>query len=328
MKTAHLFAGAGGGLLADIILGHNPVLAVEWDEYCCQVLRGRAADGWFPGLYVHRGDIRDFDFSPWCGRVDCIAAGFPCQDISVAGGGAGINGKRSGLVWEIFRAIDAIRPPFVFLENSPNIRTKGRREIITALVARGYSYRDGTLAASDVGAGHRRKRWWLLAADADGLRQLQQINGVVIEEIADIDCKHDNMGGFRAGAIPQHKKARLPTCKENAAYHCGKRGIQSAKERQTKKAGRRIGYCIKDAADTLRHRLKISIQREGLSEADANAIETAAGYTNTYRWSPPDAGVCRVVDGMADRIHRIKALGNGQVPLQAAAAWIILGEGI
>ena len=149
MRTAHLFAGAGGGLLADLILGHEPVLAVEWDADCCRSMRTRVRERWLPAsLHIHCGDIQRFDFGPWAGRVDCIAAGFPCQDISCAGSGKGIEGARSGLVREVFRAVDAIRPGLVFLENSPRIRTKGRRDIIRALVERGYTWRDGTLAAA------------------------------------------------------------------------------------------------------------------------------------------------------------------------------------
>ena len=80
MRTLHLFAGIGGGLLADLILGHEPVCAVEIDPYCCAVLRDRRGEGWFPDLHVHEGDVRLWDPSPWAGGVDCIAAGFPCQD--------------------------------------------------------------------------------------------------------------------------------------------------------------------------------------------------------------------------------------------------------
>src|SRR5690606_1173887 len=87
--------------------------------------------------------------------------------------GAGIEGERSGLYREAIRAVDAIRPRFVWLENSPRIRTRGRHVVIADLVARGYAWRDGRLAASDVGAGHERDRWWCLAADADGLRELE-----------------------------------------------------------------------------------------------------------------------------------------------------------
>ena len=65
MKTMHLFAGVGGGLLADRILGHDPIIAVEWDRYACQVLRERAADGWFPNLRVWEGDVRLFNPSEY-----------------------------------------------------------------------------------------------------------------------------------------------------------------------------------------------------------------------------------------------------------------------
>jgi site-specific DNA-cytosine methylase len=47
LRVGHLFAGIGGGILSDLILGHKPIFAVEWDKYCCQVLRERVEDGWF-----------------------------------------------------------------------------------------------------------------------------------------------------------------------------------------------------------------------------------------------------------------------------------------
>ena len=308
MRTAHLFAGAGGGLLADLILGHEPVLAVEWDVDCCRSMRTRVRERWLPAnLHIHCGDVRQFDFAPWAGRVDCIAAGFPCQDISCAGSGKGLEGARSGLVWEVFRAIDAIRPGLVFLENSPEIRTKGRRDIIRALVERGYSWRDGTLAAAAVGAGHKRDRWWLLAGNADGLRKLEQERserkqwgrvGDRDQEVAD-----DN--------LRQRERQGQEICARwNAA-----------------------NACIEAPADTLCQRLQIAVQRGGLSETSAATVQAAAGYTGAYHWSPPDAGICGMVDGLAVEMvgctkgERIKACGNGQVPLAAATAWIILSEG-
>lgn len=305
LRTAHLFAGAGGGLLADLILGHLPALAVEWSESCCRSLRARVSEGWLPSdLHIHCGDVREFDFIPWAGRVDCIAAGFPCQDISCAGGGKGIEGERSGLAWEVFRAVDAIRPGLVFLENSPEIRTKGRRDIIRALVERGYSWRDGTLAAAAVGAPHWRHRWWLLAANADGKRQLEQ-EGVEQEERGWIgngiagtpysDSQHGNLAGFHGGKI-----------------------VRDGRE---------------ETADTLRQRLQIAVQCGGISEATEKTIQAAAGYTAAYHWSPPDSGICGMVDGLADKMDgpskgaRIAAAGNGQVPLAAGAAWMILSGG-
>ena len=303
MKTAHLFSGAGGGLLADIILGHTPVLAVEWDRSCCNSLLDRSADGWFPELHVHCGDVREFDFTPWLNRVDCLAAGFPCQDISAAGRGEGISGARSGLVKEVFRAIDVVRPGIIWLENSPRIRTRGRHIVISELVARGYAWRDGTLAASDVGAGHERNRWWCIAANAHGMRKLQQERSIIAqwrwnsygEETADLNRQRRNGGGWHQPETNGRPESQ--------------NGNQAP-------------------ADRLRHRLQIAVQRGGLQKADAEAIQAAAGYTGTFDWSPPDTGICRMVDGVASRMDRIKAAGNGQVPLAAAAAWLILAHGI
>jgi len=168
----HLFAGAGGGLLADLILGHEPVCAVEWDAYACQVLRERAADGWFPGLHVHEGDVRLFDPSDYTGRVDCIHAGFPCQDLSVAGCGAGVGeGTRSGLYREVLRVADVVRPDYLFMENVSAILNRGLDTVLGDLAARGFDARWSCLRASDVGAPIERDRWWCLATSAGSLME-------------------------------------------------------------------------------------------------------------------------------------------------------------
>lgn len=164
MNTMHLFAGAGGGLLCDLILGNRPIIAVEWDKYACKVLRERASDGWFPDLSVWEGDVRMFDPSEYAGKVDCIHAGFPCQDISVAGKQVGVGeGTRSGLYREVLRIADLVRPRELFLENVSAILSNGLGTVLADLSERGYSARWICLRASDVGAIHRRDRWWLLA---------------------------------------------------------------------------------------------------------------------------------------------------------------------
>ncbi|MHB0965515.1 MAG: DNA cytosine methyltransferase [Bellilinea sp.] len=163
MKSMHLFAGGGGGLLADLILGHEPIIAVEWDKYACAILRERAAE-WFPNLQVYEGDIRMFDSSEYAGRVDCIHAGFPCQDISVAGAGAGLGeGTRSGLYREVLRIAGVVRPKIIFLENVSAILNRGLETVLGDLAALGYDAKWCCLRASDVGANHGRDRWWLLA---------------------------------------------------------------------------------------------------------------------------------------------------------------------
>lgn len=160
----HLFAGGGGGLLSDLILGHRPIVAVEWEPYACQILRERAADGWFPDLQVWEGDVRLFDPSEYAGRVDCIHAGFPCQDISVAGKQAGLGeGTRSGLYREVLRIAGIVRPKYLFLENVSAIVNLGLGTVLADLSALGYDCKWLTLRASDVGAPHHRDRWFCLA---------------------------------------------------------------------------------------------------------------------------------------------------------------------
>lgn len=158
-------------MLADLILGHTPIVAVEWDAYACQVLRERAADGWFPGLHVWEGDVRMFDPSEYAGRVDCIHAGFPCQDISLAGNQSGIGSEtRSGLYREVLRIASVVRPRYLFLENVAAIVTGGLDTVLADLAALGYDSEWLCLRASDCGANHYRDRWWLLA-DAECLRR-------------------------------------------------------------------------------------------------------------------------------------------------------------
>ena len=162
----HLFAGAGGGLLADLMLGHQPVCAVEINLYCQQVLAARQKDGnlpWFPIF----DDVQTFDGYPWRGLIDIIAGGFPCQDISAAGRGAGIDGERSGMWVEMARIIGEVRPRFVFVENSPMLTSRGLGRVLGDLATLGFDAEWGVLGAADVGAPHQRDRIWIVGNSND-----------------------------------------------------------------------------------------------------------------------------------------------------------------
>ena len=164
LNTFHLFAGAGGGILADILLGHNPIGAAEIEEYPRDVLLARQRDGHLPKFPIW-DDVCTLDGRPWRGSVDVLCGGFPCQDISAAGKGAGITGARSGLWKEYARLIGEMRPRFVFAENSPLLRTRGLGVVLEDLAALGYDARWCVLGAGHVGAWHRRDRLWVLASD-------------------------------------------------------------------------------------------------------------------------------------------------------------------
>lgn len=167
MNELALFAGAGGGLLASRLLGWSTVCAVEIEPYCHKVLMQRQRDGMLEHFPIW-DDVRTFDGRPWRGLVDVVSGGFPCQDISVAGQGDGLAGKRSGLWFEYQRIVDEVRPAFVFIENSPALRTRGLGTIIEGLAPLGYDTRWCVLGAWHLGAPHKRDRMWVLAhADSD-----------------------------------------------------------------------------------------------------------------------------------------------------------------
>ena len=169
LREMHLFAGAGGGILGGMLCGHRTVCAVEIEEYPRKVLLQRQLDGILPRFPIW-DDVCTFDGKPWRGSVDIICGGFPCQDISSAGKGAGITGSRSGLWKEYARIIDEVRPKFVFAENSPLLRTRGLGVVLEDLASMGYDARWGVLGAWHVGAPHRRNRLWVVAhSDSNGL---------------------------------------------------------------------------------------------------------------------------------------------------------------
>jgi DNA (cytosine-5)-methyltransferase 1 len=161
-----LFAGIGGGLLAGHWLGWRVVCAVEVDPYAASVLVARQNDGLLPPFPVW-DDVRTFDGRPWRGRVDVVSGGFPCQDISKIGSGAGLDGARSGLWREFARVVGEVRPGFVFVENSPALLVRGLGRLLADLARLGYRCRWRVLGAADVGAPHERNRIWIVA-DLEG----------------------------------------------------------------------------------------------------------------------------------------------------------------
>ncbi len=176
IKTLDLFTGLGGTHLA---LGSitKPVAYCEIDERCVQVIKHRLPRApIFPDVTkLTAKDLTDGNVA----KPQLITASFPCQDISSAGAGEGVRrGTRSGLVLDVFRLVDDIGPSvqLLFLENSPMIRTRGLDKIVRACRRRGFDRIGWTFtSASDVGAHHKRKRWFLLAARSDSAQKLQKL---------------------------------------------------------------------------------------------------------------------------------------------------------
>ena len=165
-----LFSGIGGFTLASQWVGGYMTLGFcEIEDYCRKVLSQN-----FPNIPIFT-DVRELhptNVIPRDGVIHLITAGFPCQDLSVAGNQAGIEADRSGLFFQILRLSDEFYTysrvrPSLLLENVPNLLTGNggdwARTVYSELAVRGYRCEWKIISASDVGAPHLRKRWWCLA---------------------------------------------------------------------------------------------------------------------------------------------------------------------
>ena len=165
MNELHLFAGAGGGILGGMLLGHTCICAVELDKHARKCLLERQRDRALPRFPIW-DDITTFDATPYRGKAHIVCGGFPCQDISAAGKVVGITGSRSGLWKHMARIIDEVRPLFVFAENSPLLVGRGLATVLCDLASMGLDARWCVLGADDFGGYHVRKRCWVLAYPA------------------------------------------------------------------------------------------------------------------------------------------------------------------
>ena len=291
MNELALFAGAGGGILGGKLLGWRTVCAVEWEPYAACVLAARQNDGLLPPFPIW-DDVRTFDGRPWRGCVDVVSGGFPCQDISVAGKGAGIDGARSGMWSHMARIVGEVRPSYVFVENSPALLTRGLGRVLGDLAALGYDCRWTVLGAADVGAPHQRDRFWLVARHADCINDGAQR---ALQE------SWNDAGRFCADVADADRLRQLQP-----------EGRQPDQRRRPS-----------DGGDEVRHADSAGLaQREG---QPSHARQELAAIERADWWATePDVG--RVAHGVAHRVDRLRALGNGQVPLCAATAWKILTE--
>lgn len=162
LRELALFAGAGGGILGGQLLGWQTVCAVEISPYPASILIQRQNDRFLPPFPVW-DDVCTFSGKPWRGIVDVVSGGFPCQDISKAGKGAGIGGKRSGLWSEMARIIGEVRPHYAFIENSPVLTIRGFDRVLCDLAEMGFDAKWGIVSAAGVGAWHMRERLWCVA---------------------------------------------------------------------------------------------------------------------------------------------------------------------
>lgn len=296
LRLLDLFSGIGGFSLGLERSGYFETVAFcEIEPFCRRVL----AKHW-PEVPCY-DDVRELTAARLAAdgiAVDAICGGFPCQDISTAGRGAGLAGERSGLWSEIARLVGELRPRFVVVENVSALLSRGLGNVLGDLAALGYDAEWHCIPASVVGAPHRRDRIWIIA-NADTFRT----------QPADWS-KTDGAHGNDAGRIA-------------IGVGCASKDVADADSlRSVQPQG-----CLKDewgwlsdSGSNVADALGFGQSRQGQSQqpgrqtsrVDRQAIDAfAGGIGNVWRVEP---AVGRVAHGVPDRVDRLKALGNAVVP--------------
>ena len=254
--------------------------------------------------------------------VDLILGGFPCQDLSIAGKGVGIHGKRSGLFFELMDAVGLLGPRFILLENVPTILTRGGSTVLGEIARRGYDTEWEIISAESVGAPHLRKRWFCLAHA--NTRQSIQPKGEICPRGDAPNCG-DQVGYSNGQREPQHpetlekepaerRRVNNPSQEELAnTVGAGLQGPQfhprDAAKRREKQNGR-IAKCGQMDGNGIGGLVKSRLGGvpNGISGGMDHAWPRGRGIEQ-HPWEPP-----RVAPRGKDHTQRLKALGNAIVP--------------
>ena len=274
-----LCSGIGGlelGISLVLESSYSTVCYVEREAFPASLLVKRMEDGILDHAPIW-SDLTTFDGRRWRGCVDIISAGIPCQPFSVAGKRKGFEDDR--WIWDdVERIIRDVGPRFVFLENVPGINRSGLPSILRTLAEGGFNAEWDLFRASDVGAPHKRERWFLLA-DSE-------------RELARFDKPGRRNGQGRADqAEPGQSREKLADSDGE-----GLEGREQPRGKHTDKRDARKGSYSRPFPPG--------------PEAPPEAYE--AGL---------EPSICRVANGIPNRVDRLRVLGNGVVPAMGALAF-------
>jgi len=293
-RLLDLFSGIGGFSLGlERSGGFKTVAFCEVEPFCQKILTKH-----WPEVPIY-GDVRELNADRLAADgigIDAICGGFPCQDISTAGKGAGIEGERSGLWSEYARLIGELRPRYVFVENVAALLSRGLDRVLGDLAALGYDAEWHCIPASAVGAPHRRDRIWIVA-----YTPLMQCNGSDDHARECLEGQPFSKFGNGSGQSNVADARRLngngrPNIKKSALAETAK-WCQAASDVEQRR---------QMVADTN------SPQRQG-RRISSRVFEEHANISCPGWWEiEPDVG--RVANGVPAWSHRLKALGNAVVP--------------
>ncbi len=343
--------------------GRNKTVAyVEWEAYAQATLVARMEESTLDKAPIW-DDLTTFDGKPWRGKVDLITSGFPCQPWSVAGRQKGTKDDR-WIWEDIFRIICEVRPSYVFLENVSGLINGGLEHVLGSLAQVGFDAEWCSVKASDVGAAHQRERVFILAytdgfgwdGRNNGDKRRSKRTAQTERSCCELEDSNSERleGGFTQG---QDTKTTLPS---NQLAHTRCESTQARGERIGQgsesfgRGGEKMAHAKHDGShakqergsneETIRdnkERKEQAIQSEGICGA-----KDVEGYGVSYDFPPGPTSelwgellgerpevkpyVCRVHDGDLTelvspyRTDRLRLLGNGVVPQQAAFAFALL----
>jgi len=290
MTHIDLFSGIGGFALAARWTGFETVVFCEKDEFCQKALKKY----WSEVPIIP--EIRDFDGTKWR-EATLLTGGFPCQPFSVAGQRRGKEDDR--YLWpEMFRVIKEAKPRWIIAENVTGIIKMALGQVLSDLESIGYDFprdHEGTpvvpvIPACGLNAPHRRYRVWIIAyCEQSGLERQK---------------RREEKGIWNRFERPNSHASNSESIRPQ--------GLWSERQQKSNTHGGQRLSIRKDSGDAS------DTTGQGLPKSQESQFEESLLYAQRGSWQIPwhevAARFCRVDDGVPDRIHRLKALGNAIVP--------------
>ena len=302
LRSLSICAGIGGLDIGVEIAApeYHTVCYVEREVFAAATLVARMEE-----QTLHKApiwdDVATFDGSYWHNKVDIIVAGFPCQPVSHAGKRLGDKDER--WIWDdIERVIKEVQPTYLFLENVRGLVSRGLDKVLRSLASMGFDAEWGCLQAGQVGAPQRRERWFCLAytSGIGNQRRGRPQSLVRTQGEAEEDCEQRERGGSAfddCGSIVDDTDSKRLQ---------GPQGVQTGGQRT------------------------VCSTRQTGSNGNGNMGLFPPGPDDFERWErvPEEIkpAICRMADVDAFRVDRLRALGNGVVPIQAAVAFTLLAN--
>ena len=286
-----LFAGIGGFDLGFERAGFECRWQVEIDNYATKILEKH-----WPKVHRQR-DIRECNATN-LERVDCIIGGFPCQDISYAGRGAGLDGERSGLFFEAICLVRELQPRAIVLENVAALLTRGLDRVLGTLAEIGYDAEWNCIPAAAVGAPHIRDRVFVI-----GIRNMAQypygINDSAIRKNSGFqqDATTSVNSGRQDSSQVADTMRQGPPSERHEAREQGGPGERSEN--------------VADSNEFIAAEKRLQRSREFMRSSCNQAANS--GRRPDSHWAVEPA-VGRVANGIPSRVDRLRCLGNAIVP--------------